>query len=98
MAKRRSTMLLCIVLYLLVLFITGTQPRDVGHIGSFDNSTIQDTVPDLGASFAVEKSVNWDTFHDYAFKGTGYIGVMECPDTPQTFFPDRAALVDNSWL
>ncbi|KAK5720728.1 hypothetical protein LTR15_006689 [Elasticomyces elasticus] len=103
MAKGHHPMLWCILLYPLVLFITGTQSRDTGHLNAA-NGTVQilnynaSQVTIHGAPFAAVKAVNPDTFRDYAFKGTGYIGVLECPDTPQTSFTDRAALVDNGWV
>ncbi|KAK3626873.1 hypothetical protein LTR56_012725 [Elasticomyces elasticus] len=108
MAKGQSPMLWCILLYLLVFFITGTQSRDTGHVNTLDfhavNGTVQilnyntsqETVQAFAAPF--EKVVDWDRLRKAAFKGTELIGVMECPNTEQSFFTDRAALGDNGWV
>ncbi|KAK5683916.1 hypothetical protein LTS10_003779 [Elasticomyces elasticus] len=82
----------CIVLYLIVLFIAGTQSREVGYVD------LRADVKDLGPPFTAEKAVNWVAFNAAETSGNRYIGLMECPNTDQSFWTDRAALFDNGWV
>ncbi|KAK5746002.1 hypothetical protein LTR17_001132 [Elasticomyces elasticus] len=51
--KRHSPTMWCILLYLLALFITGTQSREVGDVELRANDK------DLGPPFTAVKAVNW---------------------------------------
>ncbi|KAK3645883.1 Mitochondrial import inner membrane translocase subunit tim8 [Elasticomyces elasticus] len=106
--KRHSAATWCILLYLLALFITGTQSRDTGHGNSLDfhavngtvqilkNNASQDTVQ--GAPFVAAKWENWPVFNAAIESGDRYINLLECRNTQQSFWTDRAALFDNGWV
>ncbi|KAK5720734.1 Mitochondrial import inner membrane translocase subunit tim8 [Elasticomyces elasticus] len=81
-----------LVLYLLVLFVAGTQSREVGNVDLLADDK------DLGPPFTAEKAVNWNAFNAHKAKGDQFISFMECPNTDQSFWTDREALFDNGWV